>query len=145
MFSSFTPPPDPRPAVLVVERHAGVRQVLQRMLTHVGSLPTAVEDAAGAVAAVLAQPELALALINLGQDDSDGVSAVSALRAVRPDLPIVLMSADPAQALVIQPLVGARSVLGKPCSLSDLAELVGVARRLAGRAGAEPTACAQPL
>lgn len=129
MHPISTNPTSKPPAVLVVEHSQDVRLVLHRMLVHVGSRPTTAADTASAVAAVQAQPDLALVLITLGLDSPEGIATARALRSLRPDLPIVLMSGDPARALSLQPLVGARAVLSKPCSLRDLAALVAAADR----------------
>lgn len=116
------------PTILIVEDDASVRQMLHHMLTQLGSATVAAVDAAGAVAMALTQSMLSLALIDLRLHGSDGVTAACALQALRPDLLIVLMSADRDHLRVAQQHVGTLHVLHKPLSLHDLAELVAMAQ-----------------
>jgi two-component system OmpR family response regulator len=116
------------PSILIVEDDASVRQLLCRMLGHLGARPTTALDTADAVAAVHAEPGLALALIDLSLNGADGVTTARALRLLLPDLLIVLMSGDIAHLLAAQQLVGTPHILQKPFSLRDMAELVAIAR-----------------
>lgn len=125
MFAHYTNhPAGVRPDVLVVEDDEAVRSVLYRMLDCAGSRAYTAADAAGALALTIAQPDLALALIDLCLNGPDGVATAQALHALRPDLPIVLMSGDPERAQSVQGQAGAIGVLGKPCAIEDLAHLV---------------------
>ena len=130
---STTPPPGAGTDVLVVEDDDVVRSVLRRMLAFAGSRAYTAADAAGAVALTIAQPSLAFALIDLSLNGPDGVATAQALHAVRPDLPIVLMSGDPARAEAVQRSAGAVGVLSKPCAIEDLAALVASAGHLEAR------------
>jgi len=133
MLHSTNPPPAERTDVLVVEDDDVVRSVLRRMLAFAGSRAYTAADAAGAVALTIAQPNLAFALIDLTLNGPDGVATAQALHAVRPDLPIVLMSGDPARAEAVQSSAGAIGVLSKPCAIEELAALVASAGRFQAR------------
>lgn len=126
---SINHPTGARPDVLVVEDDEAVRSVLYRMLDHAGSRAYTAADAAGALALTIAQPDLALALVDLSLNGPDGVATAQALHALRPDLPIVLMSGDPERAQAVQGQAGAVGVLGKPCAIEDLARLVAARAR----------------
>lgn len=128
MLAASTASSNSDPVILIVEDDASVRQVLHRMLNHLGGRTTAAVDVASAIAATLAQSELALALIDFNLDGSDGLTAARALQELRPDLLIVLMSGDPDQLLAAQQLVSTLHILHKPFSLNDLAELIAMAR-----------------
>ena len=116
------------PVILIVEDDASVRQLLQRMLAHLGGRTALAVDTATAVAATLAQPELALALIDLSLDGSDGIAAARALLALRPDLLIVPMSGNLDHLRAVQQTIGTPHTLNKPFSLRELAELVALAQ-----------------
>lgn len=127
MLTTTTSTGSTEPVILIVDNNAGVRQVLARMLAHLGSAPASATDTASAVAAAQARPQLALALIDLSLNGSDGVDTAQALRRLRPDLLIVLMSGNLTHLLAAQSQVGTPYLLRKPFSLSEIADLVALA------------------
>jgi len=109
--------PGNRPHVLIVEDDDGVRQALQRGLDRDGFDTTAVECAAAALRA----SQHDIALVDLGLPDEDGIELCRLLRAARPSVPIIVVTARRDELDVVDALdSGADDYVTKPFSLAAL-------------------------
>jgi signal transduction histidine kinase len=118
-------------AVLLVDDEEAVRSVAQRVMTRAGYTVVPAEDGARAVALVREQPgRFSVVLLDLTMPRMDGEEAFRQMRALRPDLPIVIMSGfneqDTAQRFAGQGLTG---FISKPFTsamlVSKLQAIVG--------------------
>ena len=110
--------------ILVVEDEAGVRNSLLDLLTTLGHRAVAVGSGPEALARFDADPAFDLVLTDLALPGGmDGLDLVAALRAVRPDLPVLLATGYVGPATIDVP------VLRKPFRREDLA--AALARALA--------------
>src|SRR5687767_4462871 len=126
-------PPAGRGIALVADDDPGIRGLVAEWLRGEGWKVLEAEDGATALAlGVAAGPELALVISDVEMPGLDGRAVADGLWAVRPGLPVVLMSGgwrpggDPAPG----PRAGAR-FLPKPFRPADLAAAVAAA--LSGR------------
>jgi len=79
--------------VLVIEDEEAVRFVLARMLTSFGLTPTEAADGTAGVAAFRASPaEFDMVLLDLLMPGMNGEQTLAALRALRPDVRVLLIS-----------------------------------------------------
>jgi signal transduction histidine kinase/CheY-like chemotaxis protein len=105
-------------ALLLVDDDAAVRSVAAAMLHDLGCQVTEARDGEDAIAQMRRAPEPAAALIDFAMPGLNGGQTAAALRAVKPGLPVVLMSgyAD------LEALADAWSgpVLRKPFNRADL-------------------------
>jgi YesN/AraC family two-component response regulator len=133
-----------RPRIVVADDEPAVRRILQRLLEEAGFAAVPVADGPAALAAVEAAPT-AGALIDLRMPGWDGLETLQRLRAVRPSLPVVLLTGHgdvPTAVTAIQ--AGADDFLQKPCDRAAL--LASVIRAIERRkpAVAEATAASAP-
>ena len=106
-------------AILVVEDDEAIAVGLTRVLAGQGYSATRLACGAGAVRA--AHPPVALVLLDLGLPDVDGLEVCRRLRAARPELPIIILTARDAELDVVAGLdAGANDYLTKPFRLSEL-------------------------
>ncbi|UJA19462.1 response regulator transcription factor [Thermoleophilia bacterium SCSIO 60948] len=115
--------------VLLADDHAMVRRGLRMVLDSEADLEVVAEasDGRDAVARVLAEPDLDLAILDITMPRQTGIQAARELRARRPELRIVMLSMhDDEQYLFEAMRLGARGYVLK--SAADR-ELVDVCRR----------------
>lgn len=110
--------------VLVVDDEPVVTDAVRLVLREEGMQVTAVADAEAA----LAHPDLArcrLVICDLMLPGRSGLEALRAMRARRPELPIVMITgyATPAQEEMVM-AAGATAYLPKPFDASELLDLV---------------------
>lgn len=109
-----------RPRVLVVDDEEDVREMMASILSDVGYVVTTVADGAAALAAVKRDP-FALATLDLRMPGMSGRETLVGLRAIAPDMPVVVVSGHvtpaEAQACVAH---GAFAIVRKPFSLKVL-------------------------
>src|SRR3712207_931965 len=108
-----------RVAILVVEDDAAIASGLLRVLDGQGYDARHVEGGRAALAA--AGPDVALVLLDLGLPDMDGLDVCRRLRAARPGLAILVLTARDTELDVVAGLdAGADDYLVKPFRLSEL-------------------------
>ena len=80
--------------VLLVEDEKGVREITGRLLEDRGHTVTSFDSYTEVRARLVDTPlgEIDIALVDLSLGDGDGVQVITLLRAIKPDLPVVLMS-----------------------------------------------------
>lgn len=119
------PPSTPaRARVLVVDDDAGVRDVISTLLDALGYDAAVASDGLLALDAVTTgAPELVL--LDLELPGMRGEDVLSAVKARRPDVRVVVMSGKPNRDLSSVLAQGADGVLRKPFKMSDLDRSVG--------------------
>ncbi|HEY0487272.1 MAG TPA: response regulator transcription factor [Mycobacteriales bacterium] len=106
--------------LLLVEDDPTIGEALRRGLAAEGHAVRWAQTAADAIGAALAEP-YALALVDLGLPDLDGVELTRRLRALRPGCVIVILTARREEVDVVVGLeAGADDYLTKPFRLAEL-------------------------
>jgi len=106
--------------VLVADDEAAVRDVCRRALQRLGFDVVEAEDGRRAVELVEAAPDrFSVALVDLTMPGLEGREVLERIRAIRPDLPVVLASGYAAG-----PAEGADAYLAKPFTPSRLASVL---------------------
>jgi two-component system, cell cycle sensor histidine kinase and response regulator CckA len=118
--------PTHRPFVLVADDDDGVRNLMQRMLTLLGSRVLAARGGREAIDLFRQhQAEIGLVLLDVRMPDLTGPEALDAIRRIDPSARCWFVTGDPApytrQELIDR---GAEGVLMKPFRLDDLGALV---------------------
>jgi len=117
----------PRPRVLLVDDLPAIRESLGRLLRRQGFAVVLAEN--GRLASECVRCErFDLVLLDLSMPEMDGWEALKAISKVRPEIPIVVMTAHPDQRHWVEPL-GARALLEKPL---DIGALLSTVRELVG-------------
>jgi DNA-binding response OmpR family regulator len=128
------------PGILLVEDDEAIASGLVRVLAGQGYAVDRLARGGPAVAA--ATPRIGLVILDLGLPDMDGLSLCRKLRAARPDLAILILTARDQELDVVSGLdAGADDYLVKPFRLSELlARVRAHLRRAAAATEAEPAA-----
>ena len=106
-------------ALLIVEDDDAIADALARVLVGQGYGVDRLARGTGAVRA--AEPPVALVILDLGLPDMDGLEVCRRLRASRPDLAILILTARGQELDVVAGLdAGADDYLTKPFRLSEL-------------------------
>jgi CheY-like chemotaxis protein len=111
--------------VLVVDDEPEVREMVRRLLADGGWTVRVADDRASALALVHQEPDLDLVLTDHRMPGGSGLDLASDLRALRPELPVVLMSGFVAEHQLLD-AAAVVDVIAKPFT-GD--ELVRVLRR----------------
>jgi DNA-binding NarL/FixJ family response regulator len=92
--------------ILVVDDHALIREALRGLFQDLRPDATLLEaaDAAGAMALLAGQPDIALILLDLSLPDRDGLELLTELRARWPGISVVVLSGFADRANVVQAL-----------------------------------------
>ncbi|MFK7986776.1 MAG: response regulator [Sandaracinaceae bacterium] len=108
--------------VLVVDDEDGLRSILARRLRHQGFEVTEAEDGDRAIEVFTAQPDVFdCVLLDLSMPKRGGDEVFSALREIRSDLPVILMSGYAAQEVMEKfPADGIAGTLQKPIQGNEL-------------------------
>ncbi|MGI8511052.1 MAG: response regulator transcription factor [Solirubrobacteraceae bacterium] len=129
------------PGILLVEDDDAIASGLVRVLDGQGY--AVVRLARGGPAPAAAGPDVGLVILDLGLPDTDGIDVCRRLRAARPDLAILILSARDQELDVVAGLdAGADDYLVKPFRLSEL--LARVRAHLRRHSEAPPDS-AEPL
>ncbi len=127
--------------ILLVEDDEAIASGLVRVLESQGYAVRHLDRGRPAVAA--ADDDVALVILDLGLPDTDGIDVCRRLRAARPELGILILTARDHELDVVAGLdAGADDYLIKPFRL---AELLARVRAHLRRAAAAPDEVAQPL
>ena len=110
--------------ILVIDDDKLTRWSLAKILARFGCrVREAASAAEGLAKAGESPPDLVL--LDMRLPDADGVSVLQGLRRSLPELPVVMMSANPTQERVQRARrLGARGFLPKPCVVAVLQALV---------------------
>lgn len=127
-------------AILVIEDEAAIRTGICDLLAYHGHRPTGVGDGERGLAEALAG-RYALVILDVMLPGRDGFSICTALRAARPGLAILMLTARGREQDVLRGFeAGCDDYVPKPFSLSVLsARIEALLRRLPEAPGPEPT------
>lgn len=127
--------------ILVIEDEPDMARLIAARLAAAGF----VVDRAGTIAeaeAAIAETRHAVAVLDRRLPDGDGAAAIARLRAKRPGLPVILVTALDAVAHRIQGLdAGADDYVTKPFDADELLARIRAALRRPGGAAPPPIAC----
>lgn len=127
-------------AILVIEDEAPIRTGICDLLAYHGHRPTGIGDGERGLAEALAG-RYALVILDVMLPGRDGFSICTALRAARPGLAILMLTARGREQDVLRGFeAGCDDYVPKPFSLSVLsARIEALLRRVPAAAGPEPT------
>lgn len=126
--------------ILLVEDDPGIARFLQRGLAIEGYQVEWVANGTEALLATRKSP--AVAILDLGLPDIDGLSVCRAWRRVLPDLPVLILSArDAVESKVAGLDAGADDYLTKPFAFEELLARVRALFRRGNNAAEQPTSC----
>jgi DNA-binding response OmpR family regulator len=107
--------------VLLIEGDERIRALVGRGLSRDGWALTTVSDGASGIEALHRQP-VDLLLLDLALPDIEGIALLAAIRAARPRLPVIALTADEDEgSLVAAFSTGADDCISGPFSLAELA------------------------
>ena len=107
--------------VLLIEDDRRIRQIVERGLGARGFSVVSVPDAQSAIEALRGR-RFALVLLDLGLPDADGLALLRAIRAARPRLPVIVLTArDDLRSKLDGLNGGADDYVTKPFSIAELA------------------------
>jgi DNA-binding NarL/FixJ family response regulator len=115
--------------VLLVDDHPLVLSALQAVIQRIGSDTTVMgaDSAAAARAALAADPDFDLVLLDLALGDADGFDVLVEFRAAYPAVPVVVVSASDRASDVIRAIdSGAMGFVPKRSSHAELHEALGM-------------------
>jgi DNA-binding response OmpR family regulator len=110
--------------LLLVEDDVPIRRILALVLSRAGYEVVEEGTVAGALTR-LSDPELGTVVLDLRLPNGHGRRVVESLKAIRDDVPVVILSAYPDETLVSFPVT---AILHKPTNRSLLLEAVAKAR-----------------
>jgi DNA-binding NtrC family response regulator len=113
--------------ILIVDDEAEIRMVLEEFLAHKGYQVGSAEDGAAAVRAVMDKaPDVVL--LDLNMPRLGGIEALAAIRAIHPNVKVIIISAQADLGLAKRSLAcGAYDYIAKPFDMTYLANCVETA------------------
>lgn len=132
-----------RNRVLIVDDEVFFLEAIDEILSAANFETIKVKDGESALVAV-ADPKIGVVVLDVRLPDMDGIQVLAAIRELRPELSIIMLSASTDQEIVLEALrLGARDYLAKPLHDEELTLAVGRAldgfeatvgrKRLSGR------------
>jgi len=114
-----------RKRVLIVDDELFFLEAIDEILRASGYETVRAADGASALEQA-ADPRIAVVVLDVRLPDMDGISVLAKLRAERPELPVIMLSASTDQEIVLEALrLGASDYLAKPLHDEELALAVG--------------------
>jgi len=111
--------------VLIVDDEVFFLEAIGGILRGAGFDTVQAEDGATALA-VVADPTIGVVVLDVRLPDMDGIQVLAAIREMRPELSIIMLSASTDQEIVLEALrLGACDYLAKPLHDEELALAVG--------------------
>jgi DNA-binding NtrC family response regulator len=111
--------------VLVVDDEPLIRWCIAETLGAAGYGITEAQDAASALRALAAMPELDVILLDLRLPDSSDLALLKKIRTIAPAAAVIMMTAFGTPEVTAAALeLGARAVLTKPFDMHDLEDVV---------------------
>ena len=113
--------------VLIADDHAYFRTVITQLLFRIGEIEIVAEAADGQTAVSMAEThrrELDLVLMDINMPELDGASACEQIKAVTPNLPVILYTASDLAEFVHRTQAVADALLGKQDLFTDLPPLL---------------------
>ena len=111
--------------VLIVDDEIFFLEAIDEILTTAGYDTLRAEDGEGALAKV-SDPSIGVVVLDVRLPDLDGIQVLAAIREMRPELAIIMLSASTDQEIVLEALrLGACDYLAKPLHDEELALAVG--------------------
>lgn len=122
---SSTAGADRRPSILIVDDNESVRETLADLLDVVGFCAVEAADAAEALNILRQQSDIDVLITDLSMPGADGIALIQQARAIRHDLPAILLTGYAEQATAVTCGVGDQyQVLRKPVQGDWLIELL---------------------
>jgi two-component system KDP operon response regulator KdpE len=115
--------------VLIVDDDAGVRDVCTTLLHALGYAASEASSGDKAIESLSLERPLSLVLLDLELPGMRGEDVLRALKAKRPQVPVLVMSGKVGRDLSTVLAHGADGVLRKPFKMSDLDRSLGAAIR----------------
>lgn len=114
-----------RNRVLIVDDELFFLEAIDEILRENGYETIRAEDGAEALEHV-ADPSVSVVVLDVRLPDMDGISVLAKIRAARPELPVIMLSASTDQEIVLEALrLGASDYLAKPLHDEELVLAVG--------------------
>jgi FixJ family two-component response regulator len=114
-----------RGRVLIVDDESFFREAIDEILEEAGFRARSAEDGRSALEAVQA-PDLGAVVLDVRLPDIDGIQVLARIREMRPELPVIMLSASTDQEIVLEALrLGAHDYLAKPLHDEELVLAVG--------------------
>jgi two-component system nitrogen regulation response regulator GlnG len=140
MTSSVSGPVSGNPTVLLADDDRSIRTVLSQALNRIGCRVRAT-GSASALWRMVEEGEGDIVVTDVHMPDGDALDLLPAIRKKRPDLPIIVMSAQNTVLTAIRAAeVGAYEYLPKPFDLKELLEFVQKALQGQARQAEDPAA-----
>ena len=114
----------PSHAILIVDDEAVLRETLKKILSDEGFTVFAASDGAGALS-IATEHEITIALLDIKLPDISGVDVLHRLRALRPNVAAVMMTAYEVESFVNRAFEqGAYTCLHKPFEIDALLKII---------------------
>ncbi len=116
---------EPRGRVLIVDDESFFLEAIDEILGEAGFQTRLAEDGASALSAA-DDPDIGAVVLDVRLPDLDGIQVLARIREMRPELPVIMLSASTDQEIVLEALrLGANDYLAKPLHDEELVLAVG--------------------
>jgi len=117
-----------RGRVLIVDDEVFFREAIEEILSGAGFESEMAEDGQSALERVT-DPSIGVVVLDVRLPDVDGIHVLARIREIRPEMPVIMLSASTDQEIVLEALrLGASDYLAKPLHDEELVLAVGRAR-----------------